>query len=174
VPGTLSESLPITDAFSATVIYGGTLSEPSALSDALSVSGGTPVESAEPYPKPAGRPKPRRYVVEVDGEDFIVESVEEAQALLARAVEVAEEAAPQAVKRARRQAARKKAPETQVPVPVVQVTEGADAALQAMVAEIQARIDAAYEQAARDEELRLYLAAQAREQDDEEAVLLLL
>lgn len=110
----------------------------------------------------------------MDGEDFVVESVEEAQALLAQAVQTAEEVAPAVVRKYRRIAAKRKAPETRVPVPVVRVTDGADAALKALVERMQFDIEAAYERAARDEELRLYLVARAREQDEEEAVMLLL
>lgn len=124
-------------------------------------------DAAPPEPEPeatqkaAGRRRKRRYFVEIDGQEFDVESVEEAQALLSQARSLAE----QVVTRERNSIIVKpglRVPQIRTPnkelVPAVQ--------------KARAEIRDLYAELKRDLEIR-YLLAKADE-DEEEAIIRLL
>lgn len=126
----------------------------------------------------AGRPSKERRrprVVEIDGEDFVVSSAEEAQALLDQAKEQAKELAALAIKRA---AEAEKKPAYKVikdakrllEVPQIEAPDE----FAPLVAETQAEIRSIYESALASVEIAALLAKRQREEEDDEDVLLLL
>jgi Rieske Fe-S protein len=115
------------------------------------------VPVAEPYSEtPAGRKKRRKYVIEIDGQVFVTESIAEAQAVLAQAQTLAVKHVETVVKSARHLGPAK---------PKI-------AAPPELASEVKA-IEKVYSDAYRDAEIQALLALQA-EQDDEEALLLLI
>lgn len=118
----------------------------------------------EPEPqvqKPAGRKRRRRrLVVEIDGEDFVVESVEQAVALLERAKEVAVAQIAQARTAAVRVDHGIKRPSIR--------TDSEE--LRPLVREKRAEIVALYDALLRDLEIQ-YLMAKADEEDEEETLI---
>jgi hypothetical protein len=123
-----------------------------------------------------GRPKPkppRRYTVVIDGQEFEVSSVAEAEALLTRAKQLANEAASQAVERSAKRAKRgKQAVEVQIPV-----IETAAPELKSLVSTYRDDIEAIYRQMAIDAEIGQLLRLKWQRElddDDEEALFVLL
>lgn len=122
----------------------------------------------------AGRPRRRqRVVIAIDGEDFVVESEEEAVALLDQAKEAAQEKAEQAIKRAA--AARKREPRKvladarkALEVPTITAEGMSDYA-----AETVAAIEELYRSAMRTIEVAAMLSRRDRDEEDEEVLLLL-
>jgi hypothetical protein len=132
--------------------------------------------AVQPGMQGAGRPSRRRSrVVEIDGEDFVVSSAEEAQALLDQAKEQAKELAAVAVKRA---AEAKKRPVNKVvkdarrllEVPEIQAPEE----FAPLVSQTQDEIRSIYQSALASVEIAALLAKRQREEEDDEDVLLLL
>lgn len=123
----------------------------------------------------AGRPRRRqRVVIAIDGEDFVVESEEEAVALLDQAKEAAQEKAEQAIKRAA--AARKREPRKvladaskALEVPTITAEGMSDYA-----AETVAAIEELYRSAMRTIEVAAMLSRRDRDEEDDEEVLFLL
>lgn len=123
----------------------------------------------------AGRPRRRqRVVIAIDGEDFVVESEEEAGALLDQAKEAAQEKAEQAIKRAA--AARKREPRKvladarkALEVPTITAEGMSDYA-----AETVAAIEELYRSAMRTIEVAAMFSRRDRDEEDDEEVLLLL
>ena len=125
---------------------------------------GETVNEAPYRETPAGR-KRRKYAVEIDGQTFVTESLDEARSLLERARAIAEPKAMEsarlvvekAIRRAKRVAGIQK-PKIQAPPELRE--------------EVRA-VRKVYDDALRDAEIALLLALKA-EQDDEEALLLLI
>jgi hypothetical protein len=122
-----------------------------------------------------GKPKkPRpRYTVVIDGQEFEVSSIAEAEALLTRAKQLANEAAKQTVERSAKRAKRgKQAVEVQVPV-----IETAAPELKSLVSTYRDDIEAIYRQMAIDAEIGQLLRLKWQRElddDDEEALFVLL
>jgi hypothetical protein len=116
---------------------------------------------------------PRRYTVVIDGQEFEVSSVAEAEALLTRAKQLANEAAGQAVERSAKRAKRgKQAVEVQIPV-----IETAAPELKSLVSTYRDDIEAIYRQMAIDAEIGQLLRLKWQRElddDDEEALFVLL
>lgn len=135
---------------------------------ALGVSG-NPVTKID-----AGRPKRRPIVVEIDGEDFVVDSPDQAIALLDKAKEVAEEKAKtqiqRAVKAERRQPRKIVADaKNSLPVPTIKAT-----GLEDYAQRILQDIRSTYESAIRTIEVEAQLKLRQRlEQDDEDVLMLI-
>lgn len=122
---------------------------------------------------PAGKPgkgrKRKRYLVEIDGETFDVDSPDEARRVLSIAKEALQEQIEQPVKKAKN---------GKLPVnkPRIRVTGLPGPELKEIVqaiAGIRDEISQMYRDAARTAEIA-YLIAKKRKQDDEEAILLLM
>lgn len=113
----------------------------------------------------AGRPKRRRFLVEIDGQDFEVSGPQEARDLLERAKAVATQAIEKASK-----------PTTRIgvgrplPRPVIRT---ADPELKTVVREARQEITALYDRAIRDMEIAA-LMAKRNEEEEEEALIRLL
>jgi len=125
----------------------------------------------------AGRSRRRKsYVVEIDGEDFIVSSEAEAQELLTKATEQAEELARVTVARATKathRPARKIAADVRKALVLPDVVAPPEFA--GIAQSVLARIQEVYDSAARTVEIELALRKiQAQHDDDEETILLLL
>lgn len=131
--------------------------------------------AVQPSMQGAGRPSRRRpRVVEIDGEDFVVSSAEEAQALLDQAKEQAKELAATAIKRA---GEAKKRPAHKVirdARRLLEVPEIRSEEYQPLVDQAQAEIRSIYESALASVEIAALLAKRQREEEDDEDVLLLL
>lgn len=118
---------------------------------------------------PAGRKK-RRYYVEIDGQQFEVENVAEAQEILERARALAERAAEAvAQKAAERQTARKVKP-----VRVIAPRVTASPELRIDLSGLRADLKRIYRDAAIAAEMRLLLAKAAQEDEDEATLLLMM
>lgn len=113
--------------------------------------------------KPQRKRKQRRMVVEVDGEMFEVSSIVEAEQLLARATEVAEQQIAKAPLKKRVTLVRE-IPQIKTDVPI----------LRPVVMEARQRIRKVYEDAARDAEIARLLMQRVREEDEEDALLALM
>lgn len=125
----------------------------------------------------AGRPSRTRRprVVEIDGEDFVVNSAEEAAALLERAREHAKALAATAVKRAseaRRRPVRKVIQDARRLLETPDIKAPDD--LQPLVQQAQSDIAATYASALASVEIAALLAKRQREEEDDEDVLLLI
>ena len=127
---------------------------------------------------PAGRPKKRRHVVEIDGEDLLVTSAEEAEAILARIREEAKEKADLALQRA---SAAKKRPARKViadarkalQVPEIEVSDSlpnVGVYSELLVSEIEAL----YQSTLNTIEIGIWLRKRQQAEEDEEDILLLL
>lgn len=129
-----------------------------------------PTPDPTPTVTPAGSSRKRRYVVAIDGQDFIVSSQAEAISLLQRARAIAEQQAEKLADTAVRKLKRKrKVPKVALPAPAVTVP----AEFRADLAPLIADIERLYRQAAVAAEIRLRLAQlQNEEDDDEESILL--
>lgn len=125
----------------------------------------------------AGRPSRTRRtrVVEIDGEDFIVNSEEEAIALLDQARDQAKQLAETAIKRA---AAAERRPVRKVIQDARRLLTAPDIAasddLQPLVQQAKADIAATYASALASVEIAALLARRQREEEDDEDVLLLI
>jgi hypothetical protein len=125
---------------------------------------------------PAGKSRRhRRYVVEIDGQQFAVDSASQAVELLQRARAIAERQAEQQAEQKSQQAAKaltKKArvPRVRIAAPAIHVSPD----IQADAAPLIADIERLYRQAEETAELRLLLLKQMADEDDEDDVLLLL
>lgn len=126
---------------------------------------------------PAGRPsRRRRYVVEIDGEDFEVESVEHARALLDQARELAAQQAAEVAAREvpkRAQAARRVGRTKPVPLATPTI-RSPDPELAEAISAARRAINEIYRQASIDAELALRLRQRMADEDEDEAVTLLL
>jgi hypothetical protein len=126
--------------------------------------------------QPAGRPIRRRrpVVVEIDGQDFVVESVEEAQALLDKAKEEAETLAKVQIQRA---AKAEKRPTGKViadarktlVLPAIKAP-----GLEDYAAQVLADIRETYASTMRTIEVAALLRKRDRDEEDDEEVLMLL
>ena len=141
------------------------------------ISDGAVPPDPQPEPEaqqtPAGKKKPsRKYVIEIDGQEFIVDSAQQAQALLDRATALAKKAAeaateqlvtkatPKAIRLGKVKPVTLKAPKLDGPDEFVEKLRAA-----------RTEIRRIYLDAAVIAELRILMALEA-EQDDEEAILL--
>lgn len=125
----------------------------------------------ETGPTPAGRKKRRKYVIEVDEQEFIVDSIEQAQALLDRARELAKQTAEKAAEQALKDATPRavslgKVKRIKIKPPEITGSRGIG------IPETREQIKSIYADAAVVAELRLLLLMQ--ELDEEEAILALL
>ena len=126
-----------------------------------------------------GRRQRRKTIVEIDGEEYIVGSVEEAKHLLAQKRQALLDAAPAAAKKAlnkARDVERKTGamPELVVEVPEIEVEGDASPTMQALVERAQRSINEAYVQAAQSAELALLARRSYMAQDEEDAIAVLL
>lgn len=124
-----------------------------------------------PVQTPAGKPRPRRYFLEIDGQTFEVSSPAHAQAVLDRARELAqahaEKLAQQVVPKKRKTGKRPVSLQTpQISSP--------DPELKEIVQQARQSINAIYRRAAIDAELALLLLQRMAEEDEEDALLLLM
>lgn len=129
----------------------------------------------QPYPPPAGRARGarrKRYLVEIDGRDFEVETVADALSLLERARDLAQQAAVKAAQAVlRRKVRSQRKPEVRLRKPEIRT----DAPIAAQVTELRQEIAAIYDNAARDAELAyLFMKLLKEEQDEEDALIMLL
>jgi ribosomal protein L28 len=129
-----------------------------------------PTPDPEPEQVHAGRKTRRRYYVEIDGQQFDVESANEAQQILERARALAEVAAESAAKKVQAKAARAKKPR---PIRLAAPKVTASPELRLDLAPIRRDIARIYDDAAALAELRLLLQ-RAIEDDEEETLLLLM
>lgn len=137
-------------------------------------------EAAEPAPEvaaptPAGRSRRRRRLyVEIDGQQFDVESVQHAQALLDRAKALAPQAAEEAAERAATVTRIKATKAAKVPrIEVKPPSIAASPDLSIDLTDVRKQIERVYAETAMALEMRLLLQRQA-EQDEEEAIFLLM
>jgi hypothetical protein len=134
-----------------------------------------PQPDPEPTVTPAGKGH-RRYFVEIDGQQFLVNDVEQARQLLQRARAIAEheseKKAVRAEKKLKRRVKVSSVPVVRVPQPVIRLAPELRAELMPIVDDIK-RL---YSRAAELAELRLLMlkAEIAQRDDDEEDDLLLL
>lgn len=120
-------------------------------------------------PTAAGKGK-RRYVIEIDGQDFIVADQQQAVELLQRARAIAEQAAERkAVNVEKRLRKRAVVPAVSLEAPSINVPFE----LREATASIVADIERLYERASIEMELRLLLLKQQEMDDDDEDVVLL-
>jgi hypothetical protein len=129
-----------------------------------------PTAAPEPTTTPAGRKSRHRFFVTVDGQDFEVRNAAEALQLLERARALAEKAAEAKAKRVEAKAARATKPR---PVRIEAPKITASPELELDLAPIRQDIARIYDNAALIAELRVLLA-RAIEEDEEEALLLLM
>lgn len=136
-------------------------------------AGGTvtpPAPVAPTAQTPAGSRR-RKYFVEIDGQQFPVDSAAQAVELLLRARAIAEAQAEKKANRATKVLKRRAVvPKVRIAPPVIV----APADLRADLAPLIADIERLYRQAAETAELRLLLLKQIEADEDEEDVLLLL
>lgn len=122
-------------------------------------------------PSGAGKPKRRkRYLIEIDGQEFLVSSFAEAEALLQKAAALAQQVADQAAARNSKRTRRKKRA-VQISKPVI---ETPNTEIQPLVSQYRADIDKIYESMARDAEIRELLRLKLIEEDEDDAVIALL
>lgn len=148
--------------------------------DAASISGsalheGDGAEVAKPFTG-AGRPRRtrQRVVVEIDGEDFIAESVEEARALLDKAKDAAEEKASIAVKRAteaKKRPARKIVADARKSLALPTINAPG---LEDYAGQIAQQIEDLYRSTIRTIEVESLLHNRDRAEEDDEDILLLI
>jgi hypothetical protein len=134
-----------------------------------------PPEPPEPEPEvaqtPAGISRKRRLYVEIDGQQFPVESVAEATELLQRARALAEKQADERAVVATKKLKRKRVvPKVRIAAPVITVSPEIAVDVSPLIVDIE-RL---YRQAEETAELRLLLLKQMADEDDEDDVLLLL
>ncbi len=125
----------------------------------------------------AGR-KRRKYLIEIDGEQFVVNSEYEAQALIEQVNALAKQEAQAVAKTALNKARKVKRktgvmPTLEIAVPEIRVLEGDDD-LSALIAAGQQALDEIYLRAAQAAEIAWLAHRAAYEQDEEDVVILLL
>jgi hypothetical protein len=128
-----------------------------------------PVEPETPAVTPAGRKK-RRHYVEIDGQQFDVANANEALQLLNRARALAEVAAETKAKKVEAKAARAQKPRP-IRIQTPKITASPELGLD--LSQIRQDIARIYDSAAAEAELRVLLL-RALEEDEEEAILLLM
>lgn len=128
------------------------------------------VEPVAPDGGSAKRPHRKRFYVEIDGQYFEVDSQAEAEEKLIQALTLAQEVvAPQAVEHSFKRIRRgKKAATPQAPI----MSSSPEVA--SVVEEYRDRIEAVYRRIAVDAELRALMRAKMLDEDDEEAIMVLL
>ena len=132
-------------------------------------SGEAEVSGAEQAVKPAGKRKRRKYFVEIDGQEFQTDSVDEAEGLLELARYEAENHAQRTVEIA---AKRAKVVAGKVTIKVALPKIKASRALAPLVAEYREQINEIYRSAVRQVELSLRI--KIIEEDEEDALVALL
>lgn len=127
-------------------------------------------------PQGAGRPRRqvRRVVVEIDGEDFIVNSEEEAIALLDKAKEEAEEVAKVQIQRAAKAAERKPRKVITDARKTLVLPEIKAPGLEEYVSQVLSEIQDSYSSAMRTIEVAALLRKRDRDEEDDEEVLMLM
>ena len=131
-----------------------------------------PPPPAEEGLKPAGRKTRRRYLVKIDDQTFDVASPQHAQALLDRAREVARAYADElAAKLVSRETIRKGSKPVALPTPKI---SSPDPELKQVISVARKAINQIYRESALDAELALLLARRLADEDEEEALLLLM
>lgn len=127
-------------------------------------------------PQGAGRPRRqvRRVVVEIDGEDFIVNSEEEAIALLDKAKEEAEKAAKVQIQRAAKAAERKPRKVISDARKTLVLPEIKAPGLEEYVSQVLSEIRDSYSSAMRTIEVAALLRKRDRDEEDDEDVLMLM
>jgi hypothetical protein len=169
----------VSSAFSPTVAAGLVISQ-APLAGALASAGSIVaivvslgvepvVETAQQTP--AGKRRPHRYFLEIDGQQFLVDSAAEATQLLQRARAIAEHQAEQKAQVAeKRLKSKPKVPAVRVDAPSITVSPDLLADVKPLIEDIKRLYLRAGELA----ELRLLLARQLADEDDDEDVLLLI
>lgn len=136
------------------------------------MSDGTSIPVATGH-TPAGRSgsrKKQRHYVTIDGQEFLVDNAQQAEALLQRARALAEREAEKASDEAVGKLARKmRIPEVRIEAPQISVSPE----LAQDFAPILADIKRLYEQAAVTAELRLRMERMAQQEEEDELLLLL-
>lgn len=130
-------------------------------------------DASSQYPKPAGRKGKRRFVVEIDGQTFPVESIQQAQALLDQAREIALKRAKVVADAVVRQKIQDKPPTgkpIRVPVPQLH-TDNQE--LVDIVIRARHSIAKIYREQALAAEIRIRLELQELENDDDDLMLFL-
>lgn len=127
-------------------------------------------------PQGAGRPRRqiRRVVVEIDGEDFIVNSEEEAIALLDKAKAEAEEVAKVQIQRAAKAAERKPRKVITDARKTLVLPEIKAPGLEEYVSQVLSEIQDSYASAMRTIEVSALLRKRDRDEEDDEEVLMLM
>lgn len=121
--------------------------------------------------KPAGRSRRRRYFLEIDGQTFEVQDASHAQAVLERAQEVAREHAQELVRKALQSSRKMGRKPIALPTPRI---VSPDPELKEIVQQARKSINEVYRSAAIDTELAVLMARRLAEEDEEEALLLLM
>lgn len=134
----------------------------------------TPLPTPTVYQTPAGSSRknkgPRRYFVEIDGQTFMADTRQQAQAILERARKLAEDdAEKQADQKVSKRKAKGVIPEVLADVPEVSVSPELAQDFAPIIAEIRKL----YEQAAQTAEIRARMEQIARNEEEDELILLL-
>lgn len=162
----------VANAYSSTVVAGSIISQ-SPLAGAQAPSGSTVTITVSLGDAPAqnkgGRRKRRRLFVDVDGQSFPVASASDAYAILESARALAAQQAPALARKAVRRALRKQQPPVAI-LPTIVVPQEYRTQLQPL----REQILALYQQALLDEEIRIRLERNARAEDEEDVLSLLL
>lgn len=125
------------------------------------------------YPKPAGRASKRRLQVEIDGQVFPVESIDQAIALLERARELALKRAEVVAEQVVREKLTDKPPANKpIRVPVPQLHTDSQELVDIVIRTRHA-IARIYREQAMLAEIRLRMELQMRDEDEEDILLLL-
>jgi hypothetical protein len=126
-----------------------------------------------PELRPAGKKKPKkRYTIVIDGNEFEVDSYEQAVSLLEQAHDAAQPHAEQTARRAEKRIRRKgKNVAITLETPTLSTP---DLALQELVATYREKLRRIYEQAAQSSELRELLRRKFAEEDEDDTEVLLL
>jgi hypothetical protein len=131
-----------------------------------------PAPEPEPEgPSPAGRKTRRRYYVEIDGQPFEVMDVNHARALLERARETAKAHAEQLARAVVPKSRRVGRKPIALRTPAI---SSPDPELREVIQSARVAINEVYRQASIDTELALLLARRLADEDEEEALLLLM
>jgi hypothetical protein len=142
---------------------------PLLLNNVLDTAGAPSPSPAPATPTPAGSSRRKLKYVEIDGQQFIVNSENEAVEILRHARALAERQTEERVERVTTALARKtKVPKVNIDPPQISVSTD----IAAVTAPLIADIERLYRNAATTAELRLLLAKQM--EDDEDDLLLLL
>lgn len=177
--GALSLGLPLSvgtidiNGQSITLLLSGSLALSIDSPGSITLSGQSLTLDAPPQVSgvvPAGRKVRRRYIVEIDGRDFEVESVAHARALLEQAREVAARNAPIVAQRIATQRVQTNRP-VHTPAPLIE-TDAEE--LRPLVKEARSAITAIYRKASIEAEIALRLQKKITEDDEDDDDILLL